>query len=343
MSTFVIIGTGAIGSYIGGRLVASGAAVTFVGRPHALDALARHGLQVTDLDGLNQHIKPEALRLRQSLAGLGDEASGKVGDDPGVIFVCVKGGATESVARDIHTYCRPGSTVVSLQNGVENVARLRKYAQEMRVLAGMVPYNVVLKSPTHAHRATSGTLLIEQHAASVAFQPILTRAGLDTELRSDMLEVQWGKLLLNLNNPINALSNLALKPQLEDRNYRLVLAALQIEALEILAAVGIQAAQVGKAPPRLLPKILKLPNWLFKRAAASMLKMDASARSSMSIDLHSGRPTETDDLCGAVVRLAASIGREAPANLAMLTLIKHYKPDQNWSAEKLLAAIPRPK
>jgi 2-dehydropantoate 2-reductase len=339
VTSFVILGTGAIGSYIGGRLVVSGATVSFVGRKHSLDALASQGLLITDLDGLNQHIRPEALHLWQSLAQMGAEASRKASEESAVILVCVKGGATETVAHDIQQFCRPGSTVVSLQNGVENVARLRKYAPGMRVLAGMVPYNVVLKSPSHAHRATSGTLLIEQDAASLALAPILTGAGLDTELRSDMLEVQWGKLLLNLNNPINALSNLPLKPQLEDRNYRRVLAILQLEALDILAAAGIQPAQVGKAPPRLLPKILKLPNWLFKRAAASMLKMDASARSSMSADLFSGRPTETDDLCGAVARLAASLGKAAPANSAMLTLIKNYQPDQQWSGAKLLAAV----
>jgi 2-dehydropantoate 2-reductase len=119
------------------------------------------------------------------------------------------------------------------------------------------------------------------------------------------------------------------------------LAALQIEALSILRAANIRPAQVGKAPPKLLPKILKLPNWLFKRAAASMLKMDVSARSSMSADLYAGRPTETDDLCGAVVRLAKSMGREAPANQAMAKLINEYQAGQAWTGEKLLAALTR--
>jgi 2-dehydropantoate 2-reductase len=356
VSRFIIVGTGAIGTYVGGCLATAGANVSFVGRQPSLDALAAQGLRITDLDGADQHVRPEALRLAQSLGGIAREFDDTTRDEmkPGeviqsaverrvdealILLVCVKGGATENVAREIHKFCPAGSTVVSLQNGVENVARLKTHAPSMNILAGMVPYNVVLKAPGHTHRATSGTMLIERNPASEAFVASFAEAGLNVELRGDMTEVQWGKLLLNLNNPINALSNLPLKPQLEDRDYRRVLAALQIEALSILRAANIRPAQVGKAPPKLLPKILKLPNWLFKRAAASMLKMDASARSSMSADLYAGRPTETDDLCGAVVRLAKSMGREAPANQAMAKLINEYQAGQAWTGEKLLAAL----
>jgi 2-dehydropantoate 2-reductase len=118
-----------------------------------------------------------------------------------------------------------------------------------------------------------------------------------------------------------------------------VLARLQLEAMEILASAGIQPAQVGKVAPKVLPLILGLPDWLFKRAAASMLKMDASARSSMSVDLYSGRLTETNDLCGAVVRLASNQGKTAPVNSAIARLIEQYQPGQVWTGEKLLRAI----
>jgi 2-dehydropantoate 2-reductase len=379
LPSFIIIGTGAIGSYIGGRLAASGAQVQFVGRRHSLQALARDGLLLTDLEGHQHRLPASSLNVFESLSDLyknrtapdSQKESGpismeapeqqkrealgqekkeasvqkiketpvqKIKEAP-VLLVCVKGGATEEVGRDIQRFCPPGSTVVSLQNGVENVARLKSQAPSMRVLAGMVPYNVVLKSPVHCHRATSGTLLIERRAMSEHFLSQFIQAGLALELRQDMLEVQWGKLLLNLNNPINALSNLPIKAQLEDRGYRRALSALQTETLHVLARAGIKPAQVGKAPPRLLPALLQLPTWLFKRVAASMLKMDASARSSMSADLQAGRPTETDDLCGAVVRLAAAMSMSAPKNMALSQIIKDFQPGQTWTGDRLLKAI----
>ena len=66
----------------------------------------------------------------------------------------------------------------------------------------------------------------------------LLAAGLATRLETDMPCVQWGKLLLNLNNPVNALSGLPLRQQLLDRDCRRVLATLQAEALaaEVTAA-----------------------------------------------------------------------------------------------------------
>jgi 2-dehydropantoate 2-reductase len=128
---------------------------------------------------------------------------------------------------------------------------------------------------------------------------------------------------------------------LEDRNYRRVLAALQIEALNVLAKAGIEPAKVGKVAPRLLPKLLCLPNWVFTRIAASMLKMDSKARSSMWVDLQASRTTEIDDLSGAVVRLAKANGSNAPKNAAIVDLIKAYQPSQMWSGAKLLGAIRR--
>jgi 2-dehydropantoate 2-reductase len=336
MMHFIVIGTGAIGTYIGGRLAASGVDVSFVGRRHSLDLLVRDGLRVTDLDGFDHWLAPSSLKLATALGDI--EAVKK---DP-IILVCVKSGATEDVGRDVAKFCPPGSIVISLQNGVDNVLRLKTVAPRMQVLSGMVPYNVILKTASHCHRATDGTLFIQRQSASEDFIALFNAAGLDAALRVDMREVQWGKLLLNLNNPINALSNLPLKSQLEDRNYRRVLAALQTEALGVLKTEGIRPAKVGKASPALLPILLRLPDWLFKRVAASLLKMDASARSSMWVDLQSGRVGEIEDLCGAVVRLGAKHQLSTPFNSALIGLVNAYQKDQVWTGKKLRQAIGSP-
>lgn len=82
----------------------------------------------------------------------------------------------------------------------------------------------------------------------------------------------------------------------------------------MLRAAGIEPARVGGAPPRALPAVLRLPTPLFRIAAARLLRIDAHARSSMADDLRLERPTEVDALSGEVVRLARSLGREAPLN-----------------------------
>jgi 2-dehydropantoate 2-reductase len=255
-----------------------------------------------------------------------------------VILLCVKGGATMDAAREIAALFPPGSPVVSLQNGVENVARIRAAAPDLEAIAGMVPFNVMQPAPEHAHRATSGVICLARTSLTESLAADFAAAGLPLKLERDMRAVQWGKLLLNLNNPVNALSDLPLREELLDRDYRRVLAALIAEALAALRAAGIAPAKVAAAPPQLLPAILRLPTWLFTRLAARMLRIDPTARSSMWNDLQAGRVTEIDDLCGAIVRLGATHRVAVPANAALQKLIADYTPGQHYNGGQLAAA-----
>ena len=336
---FVVLGAGGIGCYLGGRLAVAGQAVTLVGRPRLTEAIAKQGLTVSDLDGYRAHVAPQQLRLANSLAAGWPAAPDT---EPTVVLLCVKGGATSSAARELAACCPAGTVVLSLQNGVENVARINAEAPQLVALAGMVPYNVVMPGPPQVHRGTTGTLRLARHSMTEAMLPLLTAAGLPTALSDDMLAVQWGKLLLNLNNPINALSGLPLRDQLLQRDYRRVLAALQLEALAALKAAGIVPTRVASAPPRALPHVLRLPNWLFTRIAARLLRIDASARSSMWDDLQQGRGTEIDDLSGAVVRLAARHRVPAPCNAAMTQRVMAHRLGQSWTGAALRQAVMGP-
>jgi 2-dehydropantoate 2-reductase len=294
--------------------------------------LRQHGLSVTDLDGFKTHVPGDALQLTEHLnARLFDQAC--------TVLLCVKGGATSGAAQELAAVCPPDTPVISLQNGVDNADRIRAEAPLLRVVAGMVPFNVVMLPKGHVHRVTTGALHMAQQTETQALAPAWNAAGLPLELTDDMQSVQWGKLLLNLNNPVNALSDLPLRTQLMDRDYRYVVASLQTEALQALKAAGIRPAKVATAPPLWLPFILRLPNAIFTRVAARMLRMDAAARSSMWEDFQQGRVTEIDDLCGAVVRMAQAHGTQAPANAAMCRLISSHQPGQSMSGTELRAAL----
>ncbi|MCZ8316040.1 2-dehydropantoate 2-reductase [Phreatobacter sp.] len=333
---FVIVGAGAIGCFIGGRLARGGADVIVVARGGKAAALRAHGLMVADLDGTEAILQPGALSVVETVA----EAAG-----PGdvIVLLCTKSGATGDAAQAIGAAFASGTPVLSLQNGIDNPTRIAAAAPHLTALAGMVPFNVTLDAGADgrliARRTTSGDLHAADHAATRAAAPAFAAAGLPLTLCLDMATVQWGKLLLNLNNPVNALSGLPLRDELMDRAYRRVLAALQDEALAAMKAAGLRPAKVGAAPPALIPTILRLPTFLFSRIAASMLTIGPTARSSMADDLAAGCPTEIDDLCGAVIRLAAAHGREAPLNAAMVRLVDAARPGTRMSGPELLAAL----
>src|SRR3546814_8207724 len=72
-----------------------------------------------------------------------------------------------------------------------------------------------------------------------------------------MVAVAWGKLLLNLNNAINALSGLTILEELHQRDYRRVMAAAMVETMELLKIAGIEPVATGPIPPRLLPHAIR--------------------------------------------------------------------------------------
>ena len=327
----LVMGAGSIGCYLGGCLQAAGADVTFVGRPRTLTALRQHGLHLSDLDGGKNVLAAADMSLADAVPP--DAA-------PALVLLCVKSTATAQAAAQMSAGLPAGTLVLSMQNGISNAAVAQSAAPTLRVLPGMVPYNVAELNPGYFHRGTTGTLAAQEDAALRHWLPWFERAGIPLQLYADLLPVQWGKLLLNLNNPVNALSGLPLRAQLLQRGYRRVTAALIGEALAALHSAGISPAKVAPIPPRYLPALLRLPTPLFRLLAARMLRIDEKARSSMADDLALGRLTEIEALCGEVLRLAAAHGTSAPVNSAISTLVSHWPNRKQPSKQhELLAAL----
>ncbi|MEO6278277.1 2-dehydropantoate 2-reductase [Roseateles sp.] len=334
MTGVLVMGAGSVGCFVGGLTQLAGVPVHFVGRPRVLAALRKQGLRLTDQDGLDRHIPPLQLRLHEEPpAGL----------RPDLVLLCVKSGATAEAATALALTMPEGTPVISLQNGIANAAQARAVAPQLRWHAGMVPFNIAELAPGHYHRGTAGALAAEGAATDIAlaaWQAALAGIGMRLKLHADLAPVQWGKLLINLNNPVNALSGRPLRDELLERGYRRVFAALQQEALDLLDAAHRPVAQLTPLPPRRLLMLLRLPTPLFRLAAARMLRIDAQARSSMADDLTHGRTTEIDALCGEVVRLAKSLHRSAPLNARMQALVEAQpKRRRPYSPSELLQAL----
>lgn len=330
--SIVVLGAGAIGGYIGGWLASTGANVTFLGRSAMLETVQTHGYTLTDLHGrhttlhaskVNFVTSPEVLQLAD------------------YVLVTVKSRDTLSAANMLKIHAKPNSTVVSFQNGVGNAEQLAEQLPHLNVIAGMVPFNVVTLPNGHLHCGTEGQLCAQSNAALNALIPLFDLAGLPLQQHQNFEQVQWGKLILNLNNAVNALSDLPLKQELSQHAYRKCLAMLIEETLQVLSHAGIKPAKVSKVSAKLLPYILRLPDFLFKRVAASMLKIDEQARSSMWEDLQRKRSTEVTELNGAVVQLALSVGLKAPLNAQMVQLVQQAEmgQPQALSGEALLQKL----
>ncbi|PQA31199.1 2-dehydropantoate 2-reductase [Amnimonas aquatica] len=332
MALIGIHGAGSIGCYLGGRLAAAGSEVLLVGRERLRRELADSGLRVSDYRGADLRLAASAVRYDTSPAALAEAD---------LVLVTVKSAATAQAGRELAAVLRPGTLVISFQNGLGNAAVLARELPEQVVLAGMVPFNVAHQGHGHFHQGSEGELDVAAHPGLAAWLPAFARAGLPVMPRGNMEAVLWGKLLLNLNNPVNALSGLPLKAELSQRDYRRCLALAQEEALTLMAAARIQPARLTPLPPHWIPRLMRVPDLLFRRLANRMLAIDPLARSSMWDDLEAGRATEIDWINGEVVRLGERLQLPAPVNARLVALVHAAEQGgrRDWRGDELLAQL----
>lgn len=336
-----VMGAGSIGCYLGGWLAAA-ADVTLVGRAHTIDAIERSGVTVSDLRGRTRTVPPAGLTLAT-------EASAVV--DADYVLLTTKTSGTEQATLEVAPYLQQDSVLVSFQNGLRNAsvidealsAAFPSMASRPLVLSGMVPYNVVRREETHWTQTVSGRIKVKDHPRVDPFIKAAHGAGVRVDVEPDMRSILFGKLLLNLNNPINALTGLPLAVELRDRDCRIVLAACQSEALDLAKRVGTVPARMTPLPAGLVPSVLRSPTPVFTNLSRASLKVSPEARSSMADDLVAGRPTEIGELQGAVSALAATYGLRAPVCERVVELVHEAEAAgdgrRRWTGAQLRRAV----
>ena len=301
-----VLGAGSGGCFVGGMLAAAGQPVTLIGREQMVRATAQ-GLCVHDLSERAHHARPivtaDPTVLRHAT----------------IILVCVKSADTHEAAGLIKLHASKDAHVISLQNGLTNVAVLRDVLGQSHVTAGMVGFNVVRHKPDTFAQTTEGALVVDP--SGKPFVQLFGQSFLEVTAHQNMKGVQWSKLLLNLNNAINVLSGLPLRAQLQQRGWRRVLAECIAEGLSVAKAEGVRLERLGKIHPRLLPALLRLPNAIFLRIAQPMMQISPTARSSMADDYDMGRVSEVAWLNGFIVDQAHAHSLRAPVNARVVGAI----------------------
>jgi len=329
-----IMGAGAIGCFVGGRLASANAArVTFVGRSSLGDLVAEHGLTLRGFDG-ERRVPPTSVRFATDPRALAA---------CDVVLVCVKSGATPEAAAALSKALEPGTVVVSLQNGVHNAEVLQAQLPENRVVAGIVGFNVVMQDGAVFKQSFTGPLVVEAQPEDHPWVEALRTAGLKVQTITPIGPEQWTKLIVNLNNAVAALSGASTSELILSPGFRRAMTLLLDEALRVVDAAGIETAKFRGVPLRLMSWIFKLPTPVVRLVLSAQLKVDPESRASMYWDLERRRLTEVDFLNGEILELAESSGMDAPYNRRMTELVHEAerigRGSPRMTAEALLAAL----
>jgi len=294
-----VVGAGAVGGYYGGMLARAGVPVTLVGRPAHVEAMRREGLRLTTA-AFDEHIAVEA----------GTDPAAVAGAD--LVLVCVKSTDTESTGAQIAAHLAPGARVLSLQNGVDNAARLQAVLQ--RPVAPAVVYVATeMAGPGHVRHLGRGELVIPADIGAAgapgldaaAIVALFARAGVPVELSDNVIGALWGKLVLNCGyNALSAITDqpygrLVTLPGMADTIHAAVL-----ECLAVAQALGVT-----------------LPGDPFAAVRRIAQTMPGQVSSTCQ-DLRRGKPSEIDHLNGLVVRRGAARGVPTPVNRVLHTLVK---------------------
>jgi 2-dehydropantoate 2-reductase len=298
-----VLGAGAVGCYFGGMLARAGAPVTLIGRPAHVEAIARSGLLL------------ESARFRERIpmtAATGVEAA----RGAAVVLLCVKAPDTEEAVTALVPHLAGEAVFVSLQNGVDNVERIRAVA-DVDVIAAGVYVGAEMSAPGCVRHTARGDLVIgdmprrdpndearRRRLESLAAH--FVRAEVPCRVSDDVEADLWMKLLINCAyNAISALSRSRYGRMASDPRVREVMRRVVEEAVAVARAAGVRLADIDHAGA-----VLKL--------ADSMTE----TISSTAQDILRGKHTEIDALNGHVARRGAELGVATPVNQTLYALVK---------------------
>ncbi len=289
-----VIGTGGVGGYFGGRLAESGVDVTFVARGAHLAALRAGGLRVRSVRG-DFAVHPTATDDWSSLGALD------------YVLVTVKSYDTDEVATLLARVVDSDTTVVSLQNGVDNEERLAAALGEHAVVGGVAYIFATIAEPGVIEHTGGPARVVIGELGGGASERVgrlvaaFHEAGVDADESERIRSVLWSKFtFICAQAGVTAASRLPIGEILAVPAGRELFRDISAEACAVAAAEGV-----------VLPADLPDRNLGF----ADRLEPDGT--SSLYHDLVHGNRMELDALLGEVVRRGDCHGVPVPTSRAV--------------------------
>lgn len=307
--TNLIIGAGAVGTVLAAYLLQAGRSVTFYLRDKDLAAYrGKTTLRLEHASGRKPLVTPApAIATDLSLAGVEN------------VFICVKHPALAGVIASLPKPLPAGVRLISTLNGVGIAERLRTAFPGASVANLTIMFNAQLPAPLHAEITTRAEVYLASEDR--ALFGLFDGSGM-TVRKAAGEAAAWGKLLINLNNAICALTHTTFKDMLTKKDMIQSFVMVLDESVAVLERAGIPYTLVlpisYPAYRRLLLYGGPLPWWFAKFRNG----LTAQSYPSMVSDIERARPTEIDQLNGEILRLGREIGMPTPVNAKVVELLR---------------------
>ena len=295
----LVVGTGAIGGFYGGKLAQAGGRVTTLCRSD-YELVKSKGITVTSTLG-DFHFTPE--KVIRDL--------GEYGPSPDYILVGLKVLPEIDTAAIIKEVVGAETAIVLLQNGVEIEEPVARAFPDNEIISGLAFICATRTSPGHIDHTDFGRVVIGRYPASKSVKVeelarLFSEAGLKCEVTEDAVTARWRKLVWNAPfNPISVLAGGAdTKTMVENH-----------ESVELARKVMEEVCKIAEAVGHPLPPGVVRENIEGTRRMSPY-------KSSMLVDFEAGRPMEVEAILGNGIRAAKRHNLAVPHMESLYGLLK---------------------
>src|SRR5262245_61674412 len=233
-----VVGAGAVGCYFGGMLARAGVPVMLIGRAYHVEAINRDGLFLERSD-FQEHIRLQADTRVEAVRAAA------------IVLLCVKTTDTETAAAEIAPHLGKSSLLVSFQNGVDNVERIKR-ATGIDAIPAVVYVAAAMSGPGRVKHAGRGDIVIGD---APRLAKVLGDARIPVRISNNLAGELWTKLVMNC--AYNAISALTHAQYMKIRNDPFACDVMKNVIAEVVA-VAIAAGVTLPSADELTSAALKL-------------------------------------------------------------------------------------
>lgn len=294
----VIMGAGAIGSFIGASLSKNNR-VILVGRNPHISTIQKKGLEVKGETIFKGKIS--------AVTSIDDVIS-----TPDIVFLTVKAYDTANAVDEILPIISRETILCSLQNGLDNIEKISGKINLDQIVVGVTSHGVELRKPGVIYHTGIGWTIIGTLKDTVRDKAefiagILNKSGIETSVTSDIMKEIWKKAIINSSiNPLTAIFSCRNGYLLENPILTGILDRICIESTSVANAAGIPLNERD---------LVDLTH--------RVVEDTASNSSSMLQSIRRGRETEIDSINGRIVEIGEKKNVDPILNKILLYLIKN--------------------
>ena len=296
----LMIGAGAVGGYVGGRLAQAGREVTFLVRPGRAAELGERGLRITD--GTRTETIDARAVTKQTLDGPYD-----------LILVGVKAQALPAAIEDFAPAVGPETAVVPFINGMNHIASLTR-AFGSAVLGGVLKVVTQLEPNGDIRQlAPGGSIEVGELDGTsskrvAAIAEALAIPGFAVSVPESIMDAMWAKwVFIATIGAVTSIAHGSIGEVTAAPGGSAFAEATLDEAASVARAAGHELSRDAYAATR-----------------AVVTAAGAPTTSSLSRDLLDGRPTEVEAVLGDLIDTAHALGLAVPRIEAAALILRTH-------------------